>query len=610
MCGITGCLGFNDPALVKKMTQKLKHRGPDQEGFFSSKNIEFGHRRLSIIDLSKGKQPIFNEDGSIAIVYNGEVYNYRYLKGLLDKHKFKTNSDTEVIVHLYEEFGSSFVKRLDGIFAFAIFDAKKQKVLLARDRAGTKPLYYFMDKERLVFSSEIKSLLEDKKIERDINFNVLKEYLQFGFCGGPETIIKKIFKVLPGEILVYELRTKEIRKERYFDFNFSPQEGKLEDYSKEFLDTFKSVVEGQLMSEVPWGIYLSGGLDSSAVVAMTRAIHPDKKIYTYSTGFDSSEVTNELNYAKIVAAKFNTTHKEIVLHSDALKELPNVISVIDEPIMNLSALPLYFMAREASKQIKVVLSGNGSDELFAGYLQHRMMNFLMRNRNLMKATRPFAVLADKAVSSRKTKFLSMVSDPKLNFAEIYQAFKFSEPNHDLFLQSYRGNLKKDESLSEILASDFSALNRLTLIDLKKLLPENYLMIDDKVNMNFSIESRVPFLGNRMIELSERLPDRYKSSFSKGKIILREAMKDILPAEVISRKKYGFTAPATSWFQNNKENIRQHVLKESAVYKFLDKSKVEKLFESDASENINRIWSLLFLNLWVRGTLENEEINYF
>src|SRR3989344_183913 len=575
MCGINGILGFNDKSLVRKMTEALKHRGPNSEGYFSDRNVELGHKRLSIIDLSGGKQPMHNEDGSICVVYNGEIYNYKELRSMLGKHKFATNSDTEVLVHLYEEFGVDFVKMLNGIFAFCIYDTKKKRAIIARDRAGTKPLYYHIGKNGLVFSSEIKSLLEYNEIKREIDFDSFKEYMQFGFVTAPNTVFKEIKKICPGEVIVWE-NGKSYRK-RYWDFKFKEVGGSLDYYKNKFLNSFEDSVRGQLMSEVPLGAYLSGGLDSSSVVAMMRKLNPEGDIKTFSVGFESKEVVNELVFSRKVAKHFNTDNTEIHLDSKSIKELPRISYVLDEPINNLSAIPLYFMAKEASKKVRVVLTGNGGDELFGGYMQHRFMRFAIDNKKLFKASLPFAKISNSIYGTRKGIFLEKLGKNIGDNATAYKSLKYSEPDKEIFAEKLRGRVKEDESIARLISGKIG-VNKLTLVELKKLLPENYLMVDDKINMNFSIESRVPFLDNKMISLSEELPEKFKAGLFEGKIIVREAMKNILPNEVIKRKKYGFTAPATLWFKENYSEIESALTASSPIYEYLDKNKVEEMLK--------------------------------
>lgn len=610
MCGIVGIAGFNDSVLIKKMALALQHRGPDDEGFFSDNDVELGHRRLSIIDIKSGKQPIHNEEENIWIIFNGEIYNYKVLREAnLKKHQFYTNSDTEVIVHLYEQYGLDFVKYLNGIFAFAIYDAKNKKIILARDRMGTKPLYYFFDKKRkaIIFASELKSLLLYKEIPKETDIERVKEYIQFGFITAPNTILKEVKKLEPAQILIFDLKLKKIYEKKYWDFNFKEEKKDFLFYKKTFLDSFQQSVNDQLMSEVPLGVYLSGGLDSSSIVALIKNLYPDRNLKTFSVGFGTEEVVNELSYAEKVAKAFNTEHKEIIVKDGAIKELPQIAFSLDEPINNLSAVPLYNMARVASKKIKVVLTGNGSDELFAGYMQHRFIKFSLENKRLLNKLYLALRIKNKFLPKRKSIFLQKFIEKLDNPSEAYKILKYNEPNKEIFDEPYQKIIKSDNSIKKIFNSKFSLLNNLTLIELKKLLPENYLMVDDKINMHFGIESRVPFLDNRMISLSEKIPSSLKANLFRGKILLRKVMKEYLPKHTIKRKKYGFTAPATLWFNKNLNEIQEQLLTPSPITNFLNKNKIEEMLTKHSTQDINTLWNLLIGNLWSRQYIWGEKI---
>ncbi|MFH1439615.1 MAG: asparagine synthase (glutamine-hydrolyzing), partial [Candidatus Woesearchaeota archaeon] len=362
MCGICG-FNSENKELIRKMAAVIKYRGPDQSGFYLDANISLGHRRLSIIDLSKkGKQPMFNEDGSICIVYNGEVYNFKELRGDLERkgHKFYSNTDTEVIIHAYEEYGKKCVEYFNGMFAFAIYDSIKKEIFISRDRIGIKPLYYYIKDNKFAFASEIKSILEDKQIKRDVNLDALNKFITFRYIPEGETIFKNIYRLLSGHCISYDLKKNKIRIQKYWDLDISNKNilNKSEYYFKKRIrELLKDSVRKRLISDVPLGVYLSGGLDSSSVLAMMRDLNHNDKIKTFSVGFEHDVIGNELKYAKKVSEYFKTDHKEFLIKSDVIKLLPKIIQHLDEPMSDPATIPNYVLSENAKKDVTVVLTG-------------------------------------------------------------------------------------------------------------------------------------------------------------------------------------------------------------------------------------------------------------
>ncbi|MBU2633969.1 MAG: asparagine synthase (glutamine-hydrolyzing) [Nanoarchaeota archaeon] len=628
MCGITGFIGLNDKNKIRRMTNAIVHRGPDDFGYFSDKNIELGNRRLSIIDLSKrGKMPMCNENEDIWITYNGEVYNFQEIRQELEKkgHKFKSNTDTEVILHAYEEYGFDCVKHFNGMFAFAIWDSRKNKkqLFLVRDKIGIKPAYYYYERGKLVFASEIKAILEFG-IKREVDKEALSNYLTYTYTPAPLTMFKEVKKLLPGHYLIY--KNKKIQIKKYWDFDFNPIQNSEDYYSKLLFKVLKDSVKRHLISDVPVGHYLSGGIDSSSILAMIKIIKKEQEdkseIKTFSVGFNTENVLDELKYAKLASERFSTEHHEIIVEEDAVKEFPKIIWQMDEPMPNISLIPLWKMSKEAKKHVKVVTTGNAGDEIFAGYRQHLMIYYGKRYYDKF----PFLF------NSKLTKFkLNLIERIRVN-KKIKRYFKFAKeflPSLENESRAYRKLVyldfndkekkellnynisEKDKFIESILNKKFDLLNKLTLIDLKYTLPDQYLLNDDKLTMANSIESRVPFLDNEMLEFTQRIPSNLKIKGLKSKYIFKKTMSKYLPKEIIKRKKYGFTAPLQDWYKkylyetagvllDNSEIEKQGYFKQEYLKKLLENSKND-------TEKINKIILLLTFELWHKTFIDREKV---
>ena len=627
MCGITGFAGLNDKARIRRMTSAIVHRGPDDFGYFSDKNIELGNRRLAIIDLSKkGHQPMSNEDGDVWITYNGEIYNFQPLCHELEArgHKFKSDTDTETIVHAYEEYGEECVQKLNGMFAFAIWDARKGKkqLFLARDRIGIKPLYYTYDGKMLAFASEIKALLEFG-IKREVDRRALSNYLTYTYTPGPLTMLKDVKKLMPGHLLVYE--NGKIKIKRYWDFNFRPEDGNEEHYSKLLLKTLKESVKRHLIADVPVGHFLSGGIDSSSILAMISIIRKEEgdagRIRTFSIGFGSREVQSELGYARNVAERFRTDHQEIVVDEKSIRNFPRILWSMDEPMPNITLIPLYEMAKAARNSVKVVTTGNAGDELFAGYRQHSMIYRGKKYYNRFpyifesKLTSATASILGKCVPGnrirRYARFAKEFLPSLKNEAEAYNKLVYLDfdENEKRNLFWKRAKIGSDNITADILKKKGNLLNNLTLIDLKYTLPDQYLLNDDKLTMANSLESRVPFLDNAMLDFAKRLPPHLKLRGKESKYILKRAMARILPKETIKRRKYGFTAPLSEWYGTYLYDAAHVFLAESEVVRqgFFNKDYIGRLMQNskDDVEKINKIILLLTFEIWHRMFIDGE-----
>lgn len=645
MCGICGFCGFEDRHLLRRMASSIEHRGPDENGFLSDKGVSIANQRLKIIDLSeKGRQPIFNEDKTVAIVFNGEIYNYLELRrGLESKgHRFYGNSDTETIVHGYEEYGQDVVKLLNGDFAFAIYDLKKQLVFLARDRLGIKPLYYFFDGRRLLFASEIKAILEDHDVKRAVNRNALNLFISLRFIPGEETIFEGIKKLPPAHTLIYSVRDATVSVGRFWEINCSDGsviKGTEGFFTEKILQLFEDSVERRLMSDVPLGVYLSGGIDSSSVVAMMSRIRKrenrlgsynvDNEIRTFSVGFGYGEETDELKHARLISEHFGTRHNEFTVSSDLIKLLPRIVWHCDEPLADPALIPVYLLSEKAKKHVTVVLTGDGGDELFAGYEQHRFMKIinaaaipaqvrgrilaaglkLMPKAVLNKFFRYASSLGDKGVERAVRAFST--GDPLQQYLEIVSIFDEKE-KQELFEATGNNSLRYVRALLSDYFREYSssALDNFLAGEFKTVLPENFLMKADKMTAAHAVESRVPFLDHRLVELSFQIPPGLKLKGLTEKYIFRKAMAGIVPGGILSRKKQRFYVPIDRWISSDIKPLLQDFLSEKEIRRqgFFSYSYVEKAFRNYKSSPLfygRQLWSLLTFQLWQKIFIEGE-----
>ncbi len=630
MCGING-IAFSpssgrhvDESKLVRMRDILHHRGPDDGGIFVDGNIGLGHRRLSIVDVAHGAQPMFNGDGTCVIVYNGEVYNHADYRATLESlgYKFQNRSDTETILHLYEEYGRDCVEYLRGMFAFAIWDKTKRELFIARDRFGVKPLYYVhADDGSLFFASEIKSLLEVGAVKPEINFAALPDQLANHGTSGDETLFRGVKRLLPGHTLVWKDGRVDIRE--FWDLSFEPKHEARTDaeYIEEWRDLFRQSVELRLMADVPLGMFLSGGIDSSAIAAMMSTMVKEP-IKTFSVGFREREA-NELEYARLVATKFSTDHHEITITPEQFFEaLPNLVWHEDEPIGFIASVPLYFVSKLAQQHVKVVLTGEGADETLAGYGRYekalRLLNYGEKYESvtpsfLRDAVRGGVATLPSSLSRKLNRtFLSRESDIENLFFDNFGVFPKSMQS-GLFTQATKeriGDLnpyaQQNKWIDKCDAED--VLDKLLYADTKTYLHE-LLMKQDQMSMAASIESRVPFLDHKLVEFTARMPREMKLRGGTTKWILREAMKGILPPEILDRPKMGFPVPVGSWFRGEfKHIVDEYVLGSRAAERgIFDAGFVRKLVaEHNAGENHDeRIWSLVNFEIWQRQFMDGE-----
>jgi asparagine synthase (glutamine-hydrolysing) len=634
MCGICGAFYTDrsrrvDRETVAEMNRQIVHRGPDDDGFFVEGNVGLAMRRLSIIDIKTGHQPITNEANDIWIVYNGELYNHQELrKGLEARgHQYRTHSDTETIVHLYEEYGRDCVHHLRGMYAFAIWDEPKRRLFIARDRLGIKPLYYRFDGKNLLFASEIKAILAHPGVTAGFNRSLLAEYLAFGYIPEAETMYAGIRKLLPGHTLEIT-EGGEPQISQYWDLNVkSDDDVRPRDY---YVQTYRELLEGcvasHLMSDVPLGVFLSGGLDSSAVAALTTKIRREP-IETFAVGY-GEESFSELPFARAVAQHIGSRHHEVRLsREEFFHSLPHLIWHEDEPIVWPSSVSLYFVARLARERVTVVLTGEGSDETLAGYTRYPWTLMNSRIDAVYRATVPGMVrhwVRDALQSGRvardmhrKLEHTFLVrggeSWTSIYFDNFYSAFSAAEQAALLTPEAretaggaYAG------SMHYWNASSGDLLHRLLYTDIKTYLVE-LLMKQDQMSMAASVESRVPFLDHELVEFTARIPAKYATQGMAGKFILKAAVEDLLPRETVDRKKMGFPTPWAYWLAGPQlDQLEQFLLEPRTTERnYVRADAVKKLFAEHRAglrDHGNRIWRLLNLELWERVCLEKDPVD--
>jgi asparagine synthase (glutamine-hydrolysing) len=634
MCGIAGVVQFArdaqiDADVLRRMCAAMVHRGPDDEGIYSDGRVGLGVRRLSIIDLATGHQPISNEDGSLWVVFNGEIYNHLTLREQLIArgHRYRTHSDTETIIHLYEEHGRNCVDHLRGMFAFAIWDVRQRRLFVARDRLGIKPLYYRLASECFLFGSEIKVLLAHPGVNREFHHEVLAEYLAFGYLSGPETFFSGIRKLMPGHTLELE-ESGEIRIRPYWDLPLTDYHTHHDEsyYIQTYRDLLEQAVSSHLMSDVPLGVFLSGGLDSSVVAALMTKIKRTP-VETFSVGYVEQSYS-ELPYARQVAKHLNSAHHEILVSSEEFFHiLPKLIWHEDEPIVWPSSIALYFVARLARERAIVVLTGEGSDETLAGYTRYA---FTLKNAAFDRVYRRLTPAAFR----RRIRHL--ISDSSLISAALRRklAHTFFARDGNFWASFYFDNFfsafsQKDqmELLTDDLAQESShgaayrnvmeywnhssgdLLHRMLYTDIKTYLVE-LLMKQDNMSMAASVESRVPFLDHTLVEFAMRIPAASQLSGLTGKRILKKAVADLLPQSIINQPKLGFPTPWSAWLAGPQLDVIQNLLLEprSIDRNLFKRGAVEHLFQEHRTryrDHCDRIWRLLNLELWFRVCIEGE-----
>lgn len=615
MCGISG-FNWSDPVLGKTLCQILEHRGPDQEGIFSEEGITLGFRRLSIIDLSdQGNQPMGNEDGSVQLVFNGEIYNFLELRKelVLKGHLFRGHSDSEVIVHAYEEWGEDFLSHLQGMFAIGLWDRKKRSLIIARDRLGIKPLYYYFQQGRLAFASEIKSLLLIPEIDRQVNLQALYYYLGYEFVPGPLTMFEGIYKLPPGHYLLFS--GGAIEQKAYWHLNLPDTSLTKGEAVTEMRRLLQETVRKHLISDVPLGVFLSGGLDSSTLVALMRQLGVDP-LRTFSIGYPDPSFS-ELPYAELVAKQFKTDHTVLMIPEVTLKDLEEAVWHLDEPMTDLSAIPLYLVCREAKKYVTVCLSGEGGDEIFAGYDRfkaskadhyYRLLPTFLREKMIYPLIESLPDQPQKKGIINVLKRFIEGSHLPLDGGHLrWQYFSSSEQDTRLFNDRFKKQVAMDPfaPLRE-LRSRMPRVNRLDqeiVIDLRFSMPDSVLMKVDKMSMAHALEIRVPFLDHRFVEFVASLPGDWKLKGFRTKAIFREALRGLLPDQIVWRGKQGYSLPIKNWLREGLKDPLIAVLNESPVIReYMNPSYIQQLIREHMARTHNHnhiLWALLNLGLWHR-----------
>ena len=619
MCGITGYIfsrhGEYASNLLRQMADVISHRGPDDEGFLNMQtssgefSVGLAHRRLSIIDLDAGHQPIGNEDGSVQIVFNGEIYNFKSLRDKLTAsgHQFKTASDTETIVHAYEEYGNRCVEHLRGMFAFAIWDAKRDRLLLARDRFGKKPLFLYQADNTLLFASEIKSILQFPEFKRYVDRQAVWEYLSYRYVPGPRTLFEGVKKLQPGSCVVWE--KGELTEWSYYtppDCNISEAEIVTKNAVGKFLDQLDEAVNARMVSDVPFGAFLSGGIDSSAIVGLMSR-HSELPIKTFSVGFSESEYS-ELGYAKTIADQFNTEHHELTVSQNHLMDkLPELVRFRDAPVAEPSDIPIYLLSVEARKTVKMVLTGEGSDEFLGGYPKHVFERYVQAYQRIPRALRsgllePLVDALPYRFRRAKTAIHTMgLDDWQDRMARWFGALSSAERDG---LVAFRPEGSYEKGIAAVCRKGNSALRKILCFDQTSWLPDNLLERGDRMTMAASLEARMPFMDHELAAFASALPDTMRVRGKTTKWILREAMKRLLPQDILERPKVGFRVPVNEWFQGPmKDYLYDHLTGPSSRTRtYYNPPALDKLLSDHVNGRQNHeklLWSLLNLEIWHR-----------
>ncbi|MBI2524697.1 MAG: asparagine synthase (glutamine-hydrolyzing) [Candidatus Rokubacteria bacterium] len=604
MCGICGVVRLRTPeqvdvTLLRRMRDAMRHRGPDDEGLFVDDNVGLGHRRLAIIDLASGHQPMASDDGRVRIVYNGEIYNFDNVRAELEAHgwTFRTKSDTEVILRAYEAFGPACVERLRGMFAFAIWDAGRRRLLLARDRLGIKPLYYTFAGASLLFASEIKALLHWPGVARELDPAALGQYLRLRYVPAPRTMFRGISKLPPGHVLLVERGAVTVR--RYWDLPLDVEPVDEPGAAEELRDLLAECVRAHLVSDVPLGAFLSGGIDSTAVTGIMAGLLPDA-VRTFTVGYPDGTGSDETAYARLAAERFHTEHRELILDRARFWEfLPRLVWFLDEPVADPAAVPLHFLSRFARDFVTVAISGEGADEALGGYAIYATMLRLEPLRRLPG----IGLLRPLARGRRFARYLERAAHPiERSYRGVSAVFGEGEGERMLV----PGLTAPDDEFAAACfdrTRHLDPLRRMLYFDLKVWLPDDLLVKADKMTMASSLELRVPFLDHRLVEWAWRVPSHLKVQGGRGKRVLGEAMRGLVPREIVERPKQGFTIPVREWFRTGLGEAARELF---AGCPLLDRGTVEGLIARHARgrEDLSEpLFTLAVLAAWHRVFIE-------
>jgi asparagine synthase (glutamine-hydrolysing) len=608
------------------MLDTIRHRGPDDQGVYLSSQVGFGHARLSIIDLNSGHQPLSNEDGTVWIVFNGEIYNYRELRSFLlaKGHTLKTQSDTEVIVHLYEELGPQCVEKLRGMFAFALWNENTKELFLARDRVGIKPLYYSLNDQGIVFASEIKAILADPAVSRNLAPEIVDRFLTFLYVPGEETLLKGIRKLAPGHYLLAKNGKAEIRQ--YWDLSFrKPAESlSIDEAESELSNLLAEAVELHMIADVPVGILLSGGVDSTAVLSCA-AERTDKQISTFTVGFSDAGFADERPYARLASEAFGSRHHEMTITAeDFIEFLPKYVWHMEEPVCEPPAVALYYVSKLARNHVKVLLSGEGGDEAFAGYDNYRNMAWLERLKQIWPAGNGAASwglsrLNSLVHSGKVAKYTPLVNAtfPNYYYSRTSTPYRYAGNGiGELYSTDFVKSIDKEFTIEPVRRlfskiENQGVLDQMLYIDTKTWLPDDLLIKADKMTMANSLELRVPLLDHRLLEFAASLPASFKLKGFALKYIWKRALSKRVPTSILKRKKAGFPVPYEFWLRNNfKDQVRDILTDRKTIERgYFKKSAIEKLISanSDSGTYSKEVFSLVALELWHRLFFDGEAV---
>ena len=624
VCGIYGVLRLDGSLLpdgaLRGMGQRTLHRGPDDEGTFADGPVALGMRRLSIIDLAGGHQPLTNEDGTLWLVANGEIYNYRELQRSLraQGHRFKTDSDCEMLLHLYEQYGDDCVQHVNGMFSFALWDTRRRRLLVARDRLGVKPLYVWQDGKRLAFASEAKALFALPGIRAELDAGALRSYLALGYVPSPQSMFKGVRKLPPATVMV--AADGRVEEHCYWrppaDVDRSRTEN---DWIASVRERLEESVRMQMVSDVPIGAFLSGGVDSSAVVAFMAA-HSDRPVKTYAIGFAGGEAEafyNELPYARQIAKKFATDHHEIVVRPDVVSLLPRLLWHMDEPVADTAFITTYLVSEFAHRDVTVILSGVGGDELFGGYRRYLGNHYQARFNRLPEGIRRAAfALGEKLPSDRHSPLLNamrlakgFLASADLPLEQRYRSYVevFSDAEAARLLQRPAAATDPLQAIFEAATSS-DDLNRMFAVDAATQLPDDLLLLTDKMSMAVSLECRVPLLDHELVELAARMPEQIKIRNGRLKYAMKAALRGVLPQDILDRKKRGFGTPMGAWLKGDLAPLLRDVLSESSIearglFRYSEVARLIAEHESNRIDGTDRLLALLNFEIWARIYLD-------
>jgi len=624
MCGIAGVLKFNihdtvDPRVLRRMCDVIAHRGPDDEGIWVAGPVGLGMRRLSIIDVEGGHQPLFNEDGSLCIVFNGEIYNHIEIREqmIARGHVYATRSDTESILHLYEEFGTDCVHHLRGMFAFAIWDIRKNRLFIARDRVGIKPLFYKIDDNGLIFASEIKSILEDPGVLREMDWQALDTYFALSYIPAPRTIFKGISKLLPGHNLIWE--NGKLRIEKYWDLFYRPnRKRRVQDLSEEFLDILRESIGLHLISDVPLGAFLSGGIDSSLVVALMSE-HMSKPVKTFTIGFGGTVggYEDERPFAQIIADRYKTHHEELEVLPKLEGLVEKIVTAFDEPFADDSTIPTYYVSELARQRVKVALSGLGGDELLGGYERYLGFSLSESYARIPPWLHRWVIspLVRGLPDSRNgvdhvdhlKRFVHCASLPPAERYFGYRALLDPNQRTALFADDLQDEMRPpgiEEECSRYYHSPNAAdpLDRIMYQDVKIYLPDDILANTDRISMLHSLEVRVPFLDHKVMEFCATIPATFKIKGLQKKYLLKKAVAHLVPREILGKKKQGFVGPMPLWLRHELKEYVRDTLSEAnlKIHGYLNSPSVARILDEHFSRRKRHdtlIWALLSFQVW-------------